>query len=72
MKFLFFVTVRLFDSFKCHLEGTLLLATFGIIYQQAQFYKILITKIICHCGGHCVVFLSKTLHSHSVSLHLGV
>ena len=22
--------------------------------------------------GHCVVFLGKTLHSHSVSLHLGV
>ena len=23
-------------------------------------------------GGHCVVFLNKTLNSHSASLHLGV
>ena len=23
-------------------------------------------------GGHCVVFLGKTLHSHSASLHPGV
>ena len=22
--------------------------------------------------GHCVVFMGKTLHSHSASLHLGV
>ena len=24
------------------------------------------------CRGHCVVFLGKTLYSHSASLHLGV
>ena len=33
---------------------------------------LLVSALDSGASGHCVVFLGKTLHSHSVSLHPGV
>ena len=52
----------------------------SIIYYEssavAQWLVHSVTRLSCPGSrpgrGHCVVFLGKTLHSHSVSVHPGV